>query len=38
MGKGGIAPPLLTSTLDGDEWLASLPVRFTTREIALVPI
>jgi hypothetical protein len=24
-GSGGIAPPLLTSTLDGGEWLASRP-------------
>jgi hypothetical protein len=23
MGSGGIAPPFLTSAVDGDEWLAS---------------
>jgi len=28
----------LTSALNGDEWLTSLPVRFTPREITSVPI
>jgi hypothetical protein len=37
-GSGGIAPPFLTSTLDGDEWSASRPCRFTLRERAPVPI
>jgi hypothetical protein len=27
-GSGDIAPPYLTSALDGVEWLASRPVRF----------
>jgi hypothetical protein len=31
---GGVAPPFLTSTLDGDEWSASLPGRFTLEERA----
>jgi hypothetical protein len=34
MGKWGIAPPLLISALDGGEWSASRPGRFTPREIA----
>jgi hypothetical protein len=33
MGSGGIAPPLLTSVLDGCEWKASRPFRFTPGEI-----
>jgi hypothetical protein len=28
-GVGGIAPPFLTSALDGSEWLASRPCRYT---------
>jgi hypothetical protein len=28
-GSGGIVPPRLTSTLDGGEWSASRPGRFT---------
>jgi hypothetical protein len=28
-GSEGIAPPFLTSALDGGEWLASSPCRFT---------
>jgi hypothetical protein len=28
----GIAPPFLTSTLDGEEWYASRPGRFTLGE------
>jgi hypothetical protein len=32
--SGGIAPPFLTSALDGGEWSASRPGRFTPREIA----
>jgi hypothetical protein len=31
-GSGGIAPFILTSALDGGEWPASLPGRFTHRE------
>jgi hypothetical protein len=34
MGSGGIAPPLLTSALDGDEWSTLRPGRFTPGEIA----
>jgi hypothetical protein len=34
--SGDIAPPFLTSILDGDEWLASRPCRFTSTET--VPI
>jgi hypothetical protein len=34
MGSGGIAPPFLTSALDGGEWSASLPGRFTPGERA----
>jgi len=33
-GSGGIAPAFLTSTLDGGEWSASRPGRFTLRERA----
>jgi hypothetical protein len=33
-GSGGIAPLFLTSALDGGEWSASCPGRFTRREIA----
>jgi hypothetical protein len=33
-GSGGIAPPYFTSILDGGEWSASRPFRFTPREIA----
>jgi hypothetical protein len=32
--NGGIAPPFLTSALDGGEWSASRPCCFTTGEIA----
>jgi hypothetical protein len=35
-GSGGIAPPFLTSALDGGEWLASRPGRFTAAERAPV--
>jgi hypothetical protein len=31
-GSGGIAPPFLTSELDGGEWPASCPSRFTPGE------
>jgi hypothetical protein len=31
MGGGRIAPPFLTSALDGGEWSASRPSRFTPR-------
>jgi hypothetical protein len=34
-GSGGIDYSFLTSTLDGGEWSASRPGRFTPREIAL---
>jgi hypothetical protein len=34
MGRGGIAPPVLTSELDGGERSASRPSRFTVGEIA----
>jgi hypothetical protein len=34
MGSGGIAPPFLTLKLDGDEWSASRPGRFTPGERA----
>jgi hypothetical protein len=34
MGNGSIAPPFLTSALDGGEWSASRPCRFTHRERA----
>jgi hypothetical protein len=33
-GTGGITPPFLTSALDGGEWSASRPGRFTPGEIA----
>jgi hypothetical protein len=33
-GSGGIAPPFLTSALDGGEWSASRPGHFTPGEIA----
>jgi hypothetical protein len=33
-GSGGIAPPFLTSALDGCEWSASRTGRFIPREIA----
>jgi hypothetical protein len=33
-----MAPPFLTSTLDGGEWSASRPGRFTAGERAQVPI
>jgi hypothetical protein len=33
-GSGGITPPFLTSELDGGEWSASHPGRFTSGEIA----
>jgi hypothetical protein len=33
-GGGGIAPPFLTSTLDGGEWSASRSCRFTSGERA----
>jgi hypothetical protein len=32
-GSGGIAPPFLTSALDGGEWLASRPCPFTPQYI-----
>jgi hypothetical protein len=32
MGSGGIAPLLLTSALDGGEWSASCPARFTPED------
>jgi hypothetical protein len=32
--SGGIAPPILTSAVDGGEWPASRPDRFTSRERA----
>jgi hypothetical protein len=32
-GIGGIAPPFLTSTIGGGEWLASRPVCFTLGEM-----
>jgi hypothetical protein len=32
-GSGGIAPPFLTSTLDGGQWSASRPCRFIPGEI-----
>jgi hypothetical protein len=34
-GSVGIAPPFMTSALDGCEWSASRPGRFTPAEIAL---
>jgi hypothetical protein len=39
MGSGGIAPPLLTSALDGGEWSPSRPGHFTSEEtVPPVPI
>jgi hypothetical protein len=35
---GSIAPPFLTSTVDGGEWLASRPSRFTPGERSPAPI
>jgi hypothetical protein len=35
MGSGGVAPPFLTSILDGGEWSDSSPSRFTPGERAL---
>jgi hypothetical protein len=35
MGEWSIAPPFLTSALDGGEWSASRPRRFTPEETAL---
>jgi hypothetical protein len=32
--NGGIAPPILTSALEGGEWSASCPCRFTIGETA----
>jgi hypothetical protein len=34
IGGGGVAPPFLTSALDGGEWSASHPGRFTSWERA----
>jgi hypothetical protein len=34
LGSGGIAPPFLTLALDGGEWSASHPCRFTPAETA----
>jgi hypothetical protein len=34
MGSGGIAPPFLTSEIDGGEWSVSHPGYFTLREKA----
>jgi hypothetical protein len=34
LGRGSIAPPFLTSVLDGGEWSASRPRHFTPEEIA----
>jgi len=36
-GNGGITPHILTSGLDGGEWLTSLPARFILGERASVP-
>jgi hypothetical protein len=36
-GSGGIAPPFLTSALDGGEWPVSNPDRFTPRKMAPGP-
>jgi hypothetical protein len=33
-GSGGVAPPFLTLVLDGGEWSASRPGRFTPEESA----
>jgi hypothetical protein len=35
-GSGGIAPPFLTSVLNGGEWSAARPSRFIPREVAPV--
>jgi hypothetical protein len=37
-GSGGIAPPFLTTALDGNEWLASCPGRFIPGQRFPVPI
>jgi hypothetical protein len=37
MGSGGVTPPFLTSVLDGGEWSASRPGRFTSAERSPVP-
>jgi hypothetical protein len=37
-GSGRIAPPFLTSALDGGEWSASRHGRFNPEKIATVPI
>jgi hypothetical protein len=37
-GSGGIAPSFLISALDGSEWSATGPTRFTVGEGAPVPI
>jgi hypothetical protein len=34
LGTGGMDPPFLTVALDGAEWSASSPYRFTPRQIA----
>jgi hypothetical protein len=36
-GSGGIDPRIMTSALDGGEWLASRPCRFAPRERATTP-
>jgi hypothetical protein len=38
LGSGGIAPPFLTSALDGGEWSASRADRFTPGKERSVPI
>jgi hypothetical protein len=35
--SGGLALPFLTSALDGGEWLASRPCRYTPEDTASVP-
>jgi hypothetical protein len=35
VGSGGIEPPYLTSSLDGDEWSVSIPGHFICEEIAI---
>jgi hypothetical protein len=37
-GSGGIAPPFLTSALQGGEWSASCPYHFPLRKESLVTI
>jgi hypothetical protein len=37
-GSGGISPPFLTSALDGGEWSASRPCRFTPGETTQYPL